>query len=234
LGKATEGITHFNLRRDQSNDSREAIRRLVTDCRDAGAAATRRAEQLVDNAEKQGQGRIASTIGLIDSTFLASAFAAVTRSGLKSFHPDVFGPVSSPYNQLHRHLAVSTFTQIALWFGLTNCAVSLTYAQDSTFLYGVFDHYVFNTLRDSSLLALNKGAQHVTETAVVAANKKRRETVCAFSAHLVSLAHLISAGRPSLPASLQGQVPQAHPSHPSRSSLPFRRRTHCGGCWQAR
>ncbi|KAJ7894985.1 hypothetical protein B0H14DRAFT_3640847, partial [Mycena olivaceomarginata] len=79
---------------------------------------------------------------------IAFFFAAVTRAGLKAFHPDVFGPTHSTYNQLHRHLAVSTFQAIAGWYGYTALKVSLTVAQDYHLLCDMYDNFMFGTLCD--------------------------------------------------------------------------------------
>ncbi|KAJ6578419.1 hypothetical protein B0H19DRAFT_1020685 [Mycena capillaripes] len=78
---------------------------------------------------------------------IAFFYSAVIRSGLKAFHPDVFGPTHSTYNQLHRHLAVSTFRSIAGWYGYTALNVSLTVADDYHLLSEMYDNFMFGTIK---------------------------------------------------------------------------------------
>ncbi|KAJ7885250.1 hypothetical protein B0H13DRAFT_1628380 [Mycena leptocephala] len=81
---------------------------------------------------------------------IAFVFGAVTRAGLKTFHPDLFGPAHSTYNQLHRHLAVSTFQSVAGWYGFTSLNVSLTVAQDYHLLSEMYDNFVNGTLKTNT------------------------------------------------------------------------------------
>ncbi|KAJ7055894.1 hypothetical protein C8F01DRAFT_1158086 [Mycena amicta] len=171
-------IEFYNQRRNSANDSALGIRQLVDQCRAPNAEAHRRAEQLLDNASTPAAGPIANDIATIPAKHLASSFAAVARTGLKAFLPDVFGPKGSSYNELHRHLAVSTFTAIATWFGFTELTVSLGWAQDVVLLEGIYDNFVYGTLRSSSRLADRKGQKKLVETAELTARRRRRERLC--------------------------------------------------------
>ncbi|KAJ6523815.1 hypothetical protein B0H19DRAFT_1344934 [Mycena capillaripes] len=81
---------------------------------------------------------------------IAFFYSAVTRAGLKAFHPDVFGPTHSTYNLLHRHLAVSTFRTIAGWYGYTALNVSLTVTEDYHLLSEMYDNFMFGTIKTNS------------------------------------------------------------------------------------
>ncbi|KAJ7634465.1 hypothetical protein FB45DRAFT_1141427, partial [Roridomyces roridus] len=77
-------------------------------------------------------------------------YGAVSKAGLKTFHPDVFGPLQSTYNVLHRHIAVSTFSNIAQWHGFSALEVSVNVATDYHLLSEMYDNFVYGTIKGNS------------------------------------------------------------------------------------
>ncbi|KAJ7795186.1 hypothetical protein B0H14DRAFT_113724 [Mycena olivaceomarginata] len=133
------------------------MRQIVAESKKPNKDAQKRAERLLRDAKVIAQGgnepghygQIAKDISLMPAEHIAFFFAAVTRAGLKAFHPDVFGPTHSTYNQLHRHFAVSTFQAIAGWYGYTALKVSLTVAQDYHLLCDMYDNFMFGTVENN-------------------------------------------------------------------------------------
>ncbi|KAJ7029892.1 hypothetical protein C8F04DRAFT_962372 [Mycena alexandri] len=132
------------------------MQQIISEAKRPNKDAQKRAERLIreakviargEDGEPGHYGQIAKDIALIPAEHIAFFFSAVTRAGLKAFHPDVFGPTHSTYNQLHRHLAVSTFRSIAGWYGYTALNVSLTVANDYHLLSEMYDNYMFGTVK---------------------------------------------------------------------------------------
>ncbi|KAJ7048106.1 hypothetical protein C8F01DRAFT_1095932 [Mycena amicta] len=116
-------------------------------------------------------------LSVIPHEHLETAYAAVTRAGLQAFYPDLFGPARSRYNQLHRHLAVTTFQATASWFGFTELEVSITVALDTHLLCEIYDNFVFGTIaRNSRWADTHPGG--LQASAELVAKKKRRERLC--------------------------------------------------------
>nr|GAT61099.1 predicted protein [Mycena chlorophos] len=188
LGLADEYITHFEARYEPVDDLRAHIKDLVEKSKKPNAEIKKRAARLLKEVKtsleqqgqqaqhaQQAQGRIASDVSKIPHEALEPAFAAIVNTGLLRFYPDVFGNTSSAYNQLHRHLAVSTFQAAAAGLGLTQLQVSLRTANDTNFLYDVYNKFM------SSLTAVSKrkmrNPESLEESKETAATKKRMERV---------------------------------------------------------
>ncbi|KAJ7910540.1 hypothetical protein B0H13DRAFT_2329236 [Mycena leptocephala] len=159
LEPADDYIDHYDKRFNESDDMEGLMRQIVAEAKKPNKDAQKRAERLIRDAkviargegEQPGQyGQIAKDISLMPAEHIAFFYSAVIRSGLKAFHPDVFGPTHSTYNQLHRHLAVSTFRSIAGWYGYTALNVSLTIADDYHLLSEMYDNFMFGTIKTNS------------------------------------------------------------------------------------
>lgn len=111
-------------------------------------------------------------------------FTAVLRAGLRSFCPDILGPPNSVYNQLHRHLAVSTFQQVASAFGYTALGVNITFTRDYHLLSQFYDTFVFGTLKNNTRLEA-KGAGRLAESLKKTNTYRRRTTVCSPWLHCI-------------------------------------------------
>ncbi|KAJ6589314.1 hypothetical protein B0H19DRAFT_1058339 [Mycena capillaripes] len=159
LEPADTYIDHYDKRFNDVDDMEGLMRQIVTESKKPNKDAQKRAERLIrdakvimkgEGAEPGYFGQIAKDISLMPAEHIAFFFAAVTRAGLKAFHPDVFGPTHSTYNLLHRHLAVSTFQTIAGWYGYTALNVSLTVTQDYHLLSDFYDNFMYGTVRSNS------------------------------------------------------------------------------------
>ncbi|KAJ7197081.1 hypothetical protein C8J57DRAFT_1546280 [Mycena rebaudengoi] len=161
LAPADDYIDHYDKRFDEvsPDDMERHMRAIVDASKSPNKEAQKRATRLIKDAKVIAQGdggkpgyysQIAKDIALIPAEHIALVFVAVTRAGLKSFHPDVFGPTHSTYNQLHRHLAVSTFQSIAAWYGYTALNVSIAVSQDYHLLCDFYDNFMFGTIKTNS------------------------------------------------------------------------------------
>lgn len=159
LEPADDYIDHYDKRFNESDDMEGLMRQIVAEAKKPNKDAQKRAERLIRDAkviargegEQPGPyGQIAKDIAIMHAEHIAFFYSAVIRSGLKAFHPDVFGPTHSTYNQLHRHLAVSTFRSIAGWYGYTALNVSLTVADDYHLLSEMYDNFMFGTIKTNS------------------------------------------------------------------------------------
>ncbi|KAJ7816734.1 hypothetical protein B0H14DRAFT_3743162 [Mycena olivaceomarginata] len=159
LEPADAYIDHYNKRFDDADDMEGLMHQVVAESKKPNKEAQKRAERLIrnakviakgDGAEPGHFGQIAKDILLMPAEHIAFFFAAVTRAGLKAFHPDVFGPTHSTYNLLHRHLAISTFQTIAGWYGYTALNVSPTITQDYHLLSDFYDNFMYGTVWDNS------------------------------------------------------------------------------------
>nr|GAT49867.1 predicted protein [Mycena chlorophos] len=97
-------------------------------------------------AAEKSNGKIAKAIGRIPEQHLSMAFAAVANAGLKDFRPDVSGPIQSIYNQIHCHLAVSTFQQAAQSLPLGLQGLNVLSPGSYTTLVAAYENYVYGTL----------------------------------------------------------------------------------------
>jgi hypothetical protein len=125
-------------------------------------------------------GQIAKDIVLMLVEHIAFAFGAVTQAGLKTFHPDVFGPAHSTYNQLHRHLAVLTFQSVAGWSGFTSLNVSLTVAQDYHLLSEMYNNFVNGILKTNSRKE-NNTPRSLSKSITQSSADKCQARVCLYS-----------------------------------------------------
>jgi hypothetical protein len=199
LEPADAYIDHYDKRFNEADDMEDLMRQIVAESKKPNKDAQKRAERLLRDAKVIAQGgdepghygQIAKDISLMPAEHIAFFFAAVTRAGLKAFHPDVFGPTHSTYNQLHRHLAVSTFQAIAGWYGYTALKVSLTVAQDYHLLCDMYDNFMFGTVANNSHKESNTPGS--LSKALVRSNAdKRRAQVCFSSgAHTFYLGYSI-------------------------------------------
>ncbi|KAJ6559982.1 hypothetical protein B0H19DRAFT_1069691 [Mycena capillaripes] len=145
LPSATEAQKHYDKRFDDVDDVREHMRTLVNDSKTAVSAAKELATKLIRDA-KLITGPIANDIARIPENHLATVFTMILKAGLKSFCPDLEGPVQSKYNQLHRHLAVSGFQFLSSSFALAALDVNAKVAEDSELLGDMYDNYAYGTL----------------------------------------------------------------------------------------
>ncbi|KAJ6559342.1 hypothetical protein B0H10DRAFT_2240471 [Mycena sp. CBHHK59/15] len=168
LEPADDYIDHYDKRFNESDDMEGLMRQIIAEAKKPNKDAQKRAERLIRDAKviargdgEPGQyGQIAKDIALMPAEHIAFFYSAVTRAGLKAFHPDVFGPTHSTYNLLHRHLAVSTFRTIAGWYHrwqkplqfTCNCIVPAVANHHalSTFFDKMMPSYIFGTPRRSS------------------------------------------------------------------------------------
>jgi hypothetical protein len=159
LGPADNYIDHYDKRFDDINDMEAHMQAVVVEVKKPNKDVHKRAERLIQEAKviakgeggKPGlYGQIAKDIAMIPAEHIALVFAAVTRAGLKMFHPDVFGPTHSTYNQLHRHLAVSTFQSIVVWYGYTARNASIHISQDFHLLCEMYNNFMFGTIKTNS------------------------------------------------------------------------------------
>ncbi|KAJ7810603.1 hypothetical protein B0H14DRAFT_3880493 [Mycena olivaceomarginata] len=134
LGPADAYIDHYDKRFDEADDMEALMRQIVSEAKKPNRDAQKRAERLLRDAKVIAKGEGGEPGNYEHIAFF---FAAVIRAGLKAFYPDIFGPTHPTYNQLHRHLAVSTFQTIAGWYGYTALNVSLTVTQDYHLLCGI-------------------------------------------------------------------------------------------------
>jgi hypothetical protein len=165
LGPADDYIDHYDKRFDDVADMEGHMRVLVAEVKKPNREAFKRAERLIKDVKvlaKGGDadkpslyGQIAKDIAMIPAEHIAFVFGAITRAGLKTFHPDVFGPTHSTYNQLHRHLAISTFHSLVSWYGYTALAASTVVASDYHLLADLYDNYVFGTIKTNSRKEFN-------------------------------------------------------------------------------
>ncbi|KAF7318035.1 hypothetical protein HMN09_00310900 [Mycena chlorophos] len=163
LGYADTAIAEFERRFTPTDNIRERIKQLVSSSLSPDRLARTAATDLL--AKLKGRSNaIATSLQRISPAHWGSVFAAIGRSGLSRFHPDVFGPVDSVYNQVHRHLAITTFDSITS--GLTVPGVNTSFSSNLTLLADMYDNFVYVTLAESAHLeAHNPGsvAQHIKD-----------------------------------------------------------------------
>ncbi|KAJ7498434.1 hypothetical protein B0H11DRAFT_1800815 [Mycena galericulata] len=159
LGPADAYIDHYDRRFNEVDNAEVLMREIIVEAKKPNKEAFKRAERLIRDAkviakgeggESGRYGHIAMDIALIPAEHIAFVFGAITRAGLKAFHPDVFGPAQSTYNQLHRQLAVSTFQAVAAWYGYTAHNVSLAVTQHYHLLGEMYDNFMFGTVKTNS------------------------------------------------------------------------------------
>jgi hypothetical protein len=108
LGLADDYIDHYDKRFDDVADMEAHMRALVAEVKKPNREAFQHVERLIkdvkvlvkgEDADKPGlYGQIAKDIAMIPAGHIAFVFGAITCAGLKTFHPDVFGPTHSTYN----------------------------------------------------------------------------------------------------------------------------------------
>lgn len=186
LEPADAYIDQYDKRFNDADDMEALMREIVSEAKKPNKEAQKRAQRLLRDAkviakgegdEPGHYGQIAKDIALMPAEHISFFFAAVTRAGLKAFHPDVFGPTHSTYNILHRHLAVSTFQTIAGWYGFTALNVSLTIAQDYHLLCDFYDNFMFGTVKTNSRKE-NNSPGSLSKALVYSSADKRRARVC--------------------------------------------------------
>jgi hypothetical protein len=203
LGPADDYIDHYDKRFNDTDDMEALMRKIVAEVKKPNKDAFKRAERLIRDAKVIAQGdadessghygQIAKDIALMPAEHIAFALGTVTRAGLKTFHPDVFGSALSTYNQLHRHLAVSTFQSVAAWYGFTALNVSLAVSQDYHLLSEMYDNFVHGTLKMNSRRENNTPGS-LSKSLTQSSADKRRARVCFYSCnHLFRLAYGLKA-----------------------------------------
>ncbi|KAJ7608163.1 hypothetical protein FB45DRAFT_1129986 [Roridomyces roridus] len=158
LTPADDFIDHYDKRFDGDDDMEAHVRSLVDVARQPNADALKRAKRLLKEAKVVADGdgaageygNIARDIAEIPAEHISFFYGAVSKAGLKTFHPDVFGPLQSTYNVLHRHIAVSTFSNIAQWHGFSALEVSVNVATDYHLLSEMYDNFVYGTIKGNS------------------------------------------------------------------------------------
>ncbi|KAJ6613931.1 hypothetical protein B0H10DRAFT_2221779 [Mycena sp. CBHHK59/15] len=165
LEPADDYIDHYDKQFDDVDDMEAHMRAIISEVKKPNRDAVKRAERLIKDvkvlAKGEGSdkpcvyGQIAKDIAMIPAEHIAFVFGAVTRAGLKMFHPDIFGPTHSTYNQLHRHLAVSTFSFLVSWYGYTALRASTTVASDYHLLAEMYNDFVFGTIKTNSRKEFN-------------------------------------------------------------------------------
>ncbi|KAJ7608363.1 hypothetical protein FB45DRAFT_1129570 [Roridomyces roridus] len=158
LTPADDFIDHYDKRLDGDDDMEPHVRSLVNVARQPNADALKRAKRLLKEAKVVADGdgaageygNIARDIAEIPAEHISFFYGAVSKAGLKTFHPDVFGPLQSTYNVLHRHIAVSTFSNIAQWHGFSALKVSVNVATDYHLLSEMYDNFVYGTIKGNS------------------------------------------------------------------------------------
>ncbi|KAF7357358.1 hypothetical protein MSAN_01331700 [Mycena sanguinolenta] len=187
LGPADDYIDHYDKRFDEVDDIETHMRAIIAEVKKPNRDAQKRAERLIKDAKvlakgdgsKPGlYGQIAKDIAMVPAEHIALLFGAVTRVGLKTFHPDVFGPTHSTYNQLHRHLAATTFQTISAWYGYTALNVSITIAQDYPLLCEMYDNFMFGTIKINSRKEYNTPGS-LSKAQEKSGAEKRRARLCA-------------------------------------------------------
>ncbi|KAJ7799348.1 hypothetical protein B0H14DRAFT_3491646 [Mycena olivaceomarginata] len=160
LGPADDYLDHYDKRFDNVDDMEAHMRTIIAEVKKPNRDAMKRAERLIkevkvlakgEGSDRPGMyGQIAKDIAMIPAEHIAFVFGAITRAGLKTFHPEVFGPTHSTYNQLHRHLATSTFSALVSWYRYTALGASVTVANDYHLLSEMYDNFVFGTIKTNS------------------------------------------------------------------------------------
>ncbi|KAJ7056336.1 hypothetical protein C8F01DRAFT_1257602 [Mycena amicta] len=179
LAPVDDLITHYDKRFDNVDDFPAHMKTIISLSKAHTNEAVRRAKRLRLDSEATAKtgGTIAAGIALIPAQSLELMFTAAAKAGLLEFHPDVFGPVHSTYNMLHRHLAVSTFQHNVAWFSYTLLGPSVTISSDTALMGEIYDHFVHVTLRKLSR-GENNTPGRLTSALAQAAATKRRLTLC--------------------------------------------------------
>lgn len=165
LPSAIDKRGHYDKRFDKADDYRLHMRRLIDESRTSVKEAAERATKLIKDA-KAITGPIANDIARIPAEHLGTVFTMVMKAGLQGYFPDVEGPVQSPYNQLHRHLAVSAFQFLSSSFALMALNVNNHIAQDHNLLCDMYDNFVYGTLAQKTKMerrrpgSLSKSLEH--------------------------------------------------------------------------
>lgn len=195
LEPADDYIDHYDKRFDNVDNMEAHMRAIISEVKKPNKEAFKRAERLIrevkvlakgEGSDKPGlYGQIAKDIAMIPADHIAFVFGAITRAGLKTFHPDVFGPTHSTYNQLHRHLAVSTFHALVSWYGYTALGASVTVAGDYHLLAEMYDNFVFGTLKTNSRKEFNSPGSLGKALGKSNAEKRRGRVSHMFSIHIL-------------------------------------------------
>ncbi|KAJ6617698.1 hypothetical protein B0H10DRAFT_2218417 [Mycena sp. CBHHK59/15] len=144
LEPADDYIDHYDMRFDNVDDMEAHMRAIISEVLAKG-----------EGLDKPGvYGQIAKDIAMIPAEHITFVFGPVTCVGLKTFHPDVFGPTHFTYNQLHRHLTVSTFSFLVSWYRYTALGDSTTVAGDYHLLAEMYNNFVF-TIKTNSRKEFN-------------------------------------------------------------------------------
>ncbi|KAF7323565.1 hypothetical protein MKEN_00576800 [Mycena kentingensis (nom. inval.)] len=180
LGRADVHIDFFNKRFEAVDDLPKHIADLVDECQnptdEAAELATRLQERINETTTVTAKGSIASDLAQVPYEHLKCAFAAVAAVGLKVFHPDVFGPAHSQYNQTHRHIATATFQNSVAWFGFNKMSASLVLTRDTRRLHALYDSFVGGTIGRNCRWAETR-PNALVESAALQNVKKNREGV---------------------------------------------------------
>nr|GAT45207.1 predicted protein [Mycena chlorophos] len=170
LTRPTAEMHAFEERYKATEDIRAHVAVLVDQARTPSDTAMNSATAL-QNKLREMRNPIATTMLRISKAYMAGVFMAFHRAGISTFHPDVFGPRESIYNQLHRHLAVSTFQFVTSGLALRGVDFSVV---DKYHLMGnMFDNFVFGTLAKNSQQELRKPGSVTTAVKATRAYKHR-------------------------------------------------------------
>ncbi|KAJ7642228.1 hypothetical protein FB45DRAFT_1126640 [Roridomyces roridus] len=181
LTPADDFIDHYDKWFDGDDDMEAHVRSLVDVARQPNADTLKRAKRLLKEAKVVADGdgaageygNIARDIAEIPAEHISFFYRAVSKAGLKTFHPDVFGPLQSTYNVLHRHIAVSTFGNIAQWHGFSALEVSVDVATDYHLISEMYDNFVYGTIKANSHKEYNTPGSLALAHKVGSAAKRR-------------------------------------------------------------
>jgi hypothetical protein len=191
LPSATDNLSHYDKRFESVDNIRDHVEQLVDEAALAvGMKAQEMAAAVRAEALEHPHGKIAPMIGRLNETHLALAFDAVQRAGLKAFVPDVRGPKQSVYNQIHRHICVSSFQFIGKMLGLGPLEVPLSLSRNYGLLCQLYDNYVYGRLTRVTSKELNNPGSLVKsqELEVI---RGRRQTVGLLSRSMVLYSHIL-------------------------------------------
>ncbi|KAJ7073699.1 hypothetical protein C8F01DRAFT_1075431 [Mycena amicta] len=175
IPSAAEYIEHYDHCFDTVDDIQVHMAQLVDDARSAiGETAQMLGKRLRDAVAKVPS-KIAAKIGRIPEQHFSLAFDAIQRAGLKAFCPDIVGPVQSTYNQIHRHLAITTLQTAVKIFGLHGLEVDIRLVNKYGLLADVYENYVYGRLAQiTTRTERNKPQSLLASTKTQAAVRRRR------------------------------------------------------------
>ncbi|KAJ7052383.1 hypothetical protein C8F01DRAFT_1170971, partial [Mycena amicta] len=174
---ATEYLQHYDRRFEAVDDIKAHMAMLVDTSRNAISEHAQTLAKNLRDAASKVDSKIAAKIGRIPEQHLSLAFDAIQRAGLRAFCPDVVGPVQSTYNQIHRHLAVTTFQTAVRILGLHGLETDIRVVDNYGLLADVYENYVYGRLaRTTTTERNNPGSLAASSASQVVV--RRRKTRC--------------------------------------------------------